>query len=238
MVSASFFAAAALGALASTVVAEPSRMHQAVKRQAATGPSDVEILNYALTLEASSLPRVVSSGLTADAAPRERLLQGGSREVQPGGLQSCWIPRQGPHSLCSDQRAGEEPRCVPRRRPRGRRCRIVSPLSSPNQSNHQLTRHSFGSCQYNFGLDSVDTFIAVSRILEGVGTSAYLGAAADIDDAGYLTAAGSILTIEARHTSYLNEISGASGFPVPYDAYVFFFPSQSAKRAEANDARS
>jgi len=32
-----------------------------------------------------------------------------------------------------------------------------------------------------------------------------------------LSAAGSILTVEARHASFLNTITGISGFPAPYD---------------------
>ncbi|KAL8771024.1 MAG: hypothetical protein Q9209_003443 [Squamulea sp. 1 TL-2023] len=72
-------------------------------------------------------------------------------------------------------------------------------------------------CTYDFGLDSVNKSIATASILEGVGVSAYLGAAADIMSKNYLTAAGSILTVESRHSAYIRSALAQSPFPSPFD---------------------
>jgi len=52
------------------------------------------------------------------------------------------------------------------------------------------------------------TFIELSRIFENTGVGAYLLAAPAISSKANLAAAGSILSIEARHSGYLDSITG------------------------------
>jgi hypothetical protein len=59
---------------------------------------------------------------------------------------------------------------------------------------------------------------AVARLVENVGVGAYLGAAQSISDKSILSAAGTILTVEARHQTVMNILSGTgSTIPSAFD---------------------
>jgi len=82
------------------------------------------------------------------------------------------------------------------------------------------------NCTFSFGdaLKDVTTMAAVARVVEAVGVGAYLGGSVLIDDKSILVAAASILTIEARHQSFLNILNGANAIPQPFD--IPLTPSQ------------
>ena len=66
---------------------------------------------------------------------------------------------------------------------------------------------------------------ATARVVEAVGVGAYLGGATLITDPVLLDAAGSILTVEARHQTVLNILSG-TGTAVPSAFDIPLTPSE------------
>jgi rubrerythrin len=71
--------------------------------------------------------------------------------------------------------------------------------------------------EYDFGVTDAQSFLATAATLENVGVAAYDGAAQFIENADLLTAAGSIVAVEARHAAYLNLLTGESPFPAAFE---------------------
>ena len=69
------------------------------------------------------------------------------------------------------------------------------------------------AAEYDFGVTDANSFLATAAAVENLGVAAYDGAGASIQNPDLLTAAGSIVAVEARHASYLNLITGTSPFP-------------------------
>jgi len=73
------------------------------------------------------------------------------------------------------------------------------------------------ACQYNFGFTDAAGMVATAAVLENVGVSAYLGAAPLVSDPGILTTAATILTVEARHQSFIRAASKIVAVPQAFD---------------------
>jgi hypothetical protein len=73
------------------------------------------------------------------------------------------------------------------------------------------------ACTYNFTYNTIDDFLAIGKVLEDTGVSAYDGAVNLIKSPALVTAAATIATVEARHASYLRLITGDIPFPNAFD---------------------
>jgi len=71
--------------------------------------------------------------------------------------------------------------------------------------------------EYDFGYTDAASFLATAAALENTGVSAYDGAGASIENPDLLTAAGTIVAVEARHASYLNLVIGEIPFPAAFE---------------------
>ncbi|KAI0069195.1 hypothetical protein BV25DRAFT_113979 [Artomyces pyxidatus] len=95
---------------------------------------------------------------------------------------------------------------------------------STHQTILQETIQSFGAspittCKFDFSsvLSDVPTMASAARLVENVGVGAYLGAAHLVEDPVILTAAATIVTVEARHQTVLNILNGGTAIPQAFD---------------------
>jgi len=72
-------------------------------------------------------------------------------------------------------------------------------------------------CTYNFGFTNAQGMVGTARVLEAVGISAYLGAAPLVQMKAVLTAAAQIVTVEARHQTFIRTASKAVPVPNAFD---------------------
>ena len=70
---------------------------------------------------------------------------------------------------------------------------------------------------YDFKLTDAKSFRDTAAALENTGVMAYDGAGQYLENRDLITAAGSIVAVEARHASYLNLITGVEPFPGAFE---------------------
>ncbi|KAF8536456.1 ferritin-like domain-containing protein [Trichophaea hybrida] len=75
-------------------------------------------------------------------------------------------------------------------------------------------------CIYDFKLTTAASMVQTARILEAVGISAYLGAAPLVKDKAVLSAAASIVTVEARHQTFIRTALKSKPVPQAFDVAI------------------
>ena len=163
---------------------------------------DVDILNYALTLEyleatfyVQALGGAGTTGVPGSSATFRRGQITGSKKLAGFGGRI----RSGAYGELTDIR------------------------------DHEITHVEFlagalggaavGPCTFDFSsaLGSVGAFLETAQLLENTGVMAYDGAIRYVDAGDNLQAGAQIATVEARHAAYLNLINGDSPFPTAFD---------------------
>ena len=70
---------------------------------------------------------------------------------------------------------------------------------------------------YEFGYENPSELLAIGKALENTGVAAYAGAAPTVENDDVFGAAAAIHDVEARHASFLNHLNTANPFPVAFD---------------------
>ncbi len=165
---------AGAGALALAATAGPAML--GLTQTMAQAGSDIDILNYALTLEHLEY-----------AFYRDGLAALGVFD-----------------SLLDDVRDHEDVHV-------NTLIQVISGLGGKPVTEQRYTFAAMGA------FDSQDAFLDTARVLENTGVMAYTGALAMIRSPELQTTGATIATVEARHASYLNLITGFNPFPAAFD---------------------
>ncbi|MFC6787609.1 ferritin-like domain-containing protein [Halobaculum halobium] len=160
-------------------------------RKADNDVSDVDVLNYALTLEHLE-----------NAFYREGLETYSDDELMNA-------------SVLSDY--GETLRMTVPDRLRTAGEHEAAHVSAIADTVDQLGGTPVEEATYDFGYSTPSEFLGVARALENTGVSAYAGQAGTVANDQVFGAAVGIHAVEARHASFLNELNVESPFPMAVD---------------------
>lgn len=79
-----------------------------------------------------------------------------------------------------------------------------------------------GPCNYTFPFNTTPEFLKLASVIEGVGVSAYAGAATSIKSRDVLRMAAAILPVEARHDAILRLAVDVPPYAAPFDVPLTF----------------
>ncbi|KAK0626843.1 Ferritin/ribonucleotide reductase-like-protein [Immersiella caudata] len=184
---------AGLAALGSAAPAAPKltpaqmKIHNVMRRQnaaaAALGLTDIDILQFALTLEHLE----------------SEFYRQGFAQFPPEQFTALGLTQQEIDDLTNIGKTEE--------------AHVVLLQGAIAQAGVQPVQ----ACQYNFGFTDALGMVGTAAVLENVGVSAYLGASTLVADPGILTTAATILTVEARHQSFIRAASKIIAVPQAFD---------------------
>jgi len=160
-------------------------------RKAEKDTSDVQVLNYALTLEHLE-----------NAFYRDGLEKFSEQELMDADILSDYgskVREKVPSHL---QLAGDHE---------------AAHVGAITDTVEKLGGTPVEEANYDFGYSSASEFLGVAKALENTGVSAYAGAAGTVKVDAVFDAAISIHSVEARHASFLNELNVESPFPMAVD---------------------
>jgi len=172
-------------------VYETSGDRPAPDRTADDGTSDVEVLNYALTLEHLE-----------NAFYRDGLAAFSDEELMNADALSSFdesVRMMVPDHLAT---AGAH------------EAAHVDALSATVE---RLDGTPVEEADYDFGYETPSEFLGVAKALENTGVAAYKGAAPSVSNDEVFSAALGIHSVEARHAALLNELNLESPFPAGVD---------------------
>lgn len=196
-------AAAGVGAMAFAGNASASKMVQgdnggdddgnSNSNNKSDGPSNVDVLNYALTLEHLE-NEFYKQGLNDFSASELRSAEAlcqrnqGTNEDVPQRIQSIQQHEQ-------------------------------AHVDTITEVINKLGGDPVGAACYEFGYGTPSEFLQLGAVFENTGVSAYNGAIHFFNNDKLATAGATIATVEGRHASYLNEIlvGGDGPFPRAFD---------------------